>query len=82
MLFPLFQKGTTLTVATSYSSKMKRLFLNVGFTPTAAFFKKTAGLCGFMDDDVTNDLTGPDGTLYNNTDEFAESCEYKTDVCD
>ena len=67
-----------MTVATSYSAKMKRLFLNVGFTPTAEFFKKTAGLCGYMDDDVTNDLTGPDGTLYNSTDEFAESCEYTT----
>ena len=65
-----------MTVATSYSAKMKRLFLNVGFTPTAAFLKTTAGLCGVMDDDVTNDLAGPDGTLYEDTEEFAESCEY------
>ena len=71
-------QGTSVTVATSYSAKMKRLFLNVVFTPTAEFFKKTAGLCGYMDDDVTNDLTGPDGTVYNSTDEFAESCEYTT----
>jgi len=67
-----------VTVATSYSAKMKRLFLNVGFTPTAEFFEKTAGLCGYMDDDDTNDLTGPDGTLYNSTDTFVESCEYTT----
>ena len=69
-----------MTVATSYSAKMKRLFLNVGFTPTAAFFKKTAGLCGFMDDDVTNDLTGPDGTVYKETVEFVESCEYTAEI--
>ena len=70
-----------MTVATSYSAKMKRLFLNVGFTPTAAFFKKTAGLCGFMDDDVTNDLTGPDGTVYNDIVAFVESCEYSVYYC-
>ena len=69
-----------MTVSTSYSAKMKRLFLNVGFAPTAAFFKKTSGLCGFMDDDVTNDLKGPDGTLFNDTVAFVESCEYITEM--
>ena len=64
-----------MTVTTAYSVKMKRLFLGINFAPTGAFFNKTSGLCGSMDDDDTNDLTGPDGTLYNNTDKFAESCE-------
>jgi len=61
---------------------MKRLFLNIGFTPAAAMFEKTAGICGIMDDDVTNDLTGPDGRLHNNTVNFVESCEYVTEIHD
>jgi len=45
-------------------------------------FEKTAGICGIMDDDVTNDLTGPDGRLHNNTVNFVESCEYVTEIHD
>ncbi len=40
------------------------------------FARNTEGLCGFMDDDDTNDLTGPNGEQYNDTIEFAESCKY------
>jgi hypothetical protein len=55
---------------------MSRQYLNVNFIPTAMFSKNTEGLCGFMDDDDTNDLIGPNGEQYNNdTIQFAESCE-------
>jgi hypothetical protein len=40
------------------------------------FARNTEGLCGFMDDDDTNDLTGPNGEQYNDTIQFAESCKY------
>ncbi len=40
------------------------------------FARNSEGLCGFMDDDDTNDLTGPNGEQYNDTIQFAESCKY------
>ena len=55
---------------------MSRQYLNVNFIPTAMFSKNTEGLCGFMDDDDTNDLIGPNGERYNDTIQFAESCKY------
>ncbi len=61
---------------TEYSRVMSRHYLNVNFIPTAMFARNTEGLCGFMDDDDTNDLTGPNGEQYNDTIEFAESCKY------
>jgi hypothetical protein len=68
--------GATVSVETEYSPVMSRQYLNVNFIPTAMFSKNTEGLCGFMDDDDTNDLIGPNGEQYNNdTLQFAESCE-------
>ena len=54
---------------------MSRHYLNVNFIPNADFTKTTEGLCGFMDDDETNDLIGPNGEQYNDAIQFAESCE-------
>jgi hypothetical protein len=65
-----------VSVETEYSPVMSRQYLNVNFIPTAAFSKTTEGLCGFMDDDDTNDLTGPNGEKYNDTIQFSESCKY------
>jgi hypothetical protein len=72
----LYCLGATVSVETEYSPVMSRQYLNVNFIPTAAFSKTTEGLCGFMDDDDTNDLTGPNGEKYNDTIQFAESCKY------
>ncbi|XP_028400060.1 uncharacterized protein LOC114523362 [Dendronephthya gigantea] len=69
-----FKSGVTVTVEAEYSPVMSRQYLNVNFIPTAAFTKTTEGLCGFMDDDETNDLIGPKGEqYYNNTIKFSES---------
>ena len=56
---------------------MNRQYINIQYVLTKDFMQKTAGLCGFMDDDEQNDFMGPDGTIYmsNNTDAFVESCE-------
>jgi hypothetical protein len=52
---------------------LNRQYLNTEFGPTIAFLKQTEGLCGFMDDDSSNDLTGPNSQSFTDTDDFAES---------
>ena len=54
---------------------MRRQYLNVLYSPTAAYKGYTEGLCGFMDNNATNDFAGPDGTVYNDAAQFAESCK-------
>ena len=54
---------------------MGRQYLNVLFTPTVAFKGHTEGLCGVMDNDLSNDLKGPDGEQYNDPIHFADSCK-------
>ena len=54
---------------------MKRQYLNVLYSPTAAYKGYTEGLCGFMDNNATNDFAGPDGTVYKDAVQFAESCK-------
>ena len=44
------------------------------FGPNKDFTGKTQGLCGMMDDDASNDFQGPNGTLYEDAVEFAETC--------
>ena len=52
-----------------------RQYLNTEFGPTVAFVGQTEGLCGFMDDDSSNDLSGPNSQIFTDTDDFAESCK-------
>ena len=54
---------------------MRRQYLNVLYSPTAAYKGYTEGLCGFMDNNAANDFAGPDGTVYNDAAQFAESCK-------
>ena len=68
--------GATVSVGAEFSPVMSRQYLNVNFIPTAVFTKKTQGLCGFMDDDETNDLIGPNGEKYEDAIQFAESCKF------
>ena len=67
--------GVTVTIDVRHSSVMKRQYLNVLYSPTAAYKGHTEGLCGFMDNNATNDFMGPDGILYNDAVQFAESCK-------
>ena len=64
-----------MTIDVRHSRVMKRQYLNVLYSPTAAYKGHTEGLCGFMDNNATNDFMGPDGTLYNGAVQFAESCK-------
>lgn len=66
--------GASITIHVLYSKVMKRQYLNVAFTPTATFTGQTEGLCGFMDDNSTNDFKGPDQKLYKDAVEFGDSC--------
>ena len=58
-----------------HSPVMERQYLNVIFAASIALNKATEGLCGYMDNDEKNDFYGPDGTLYTDAVEFAESCK-------
>ena len=75
MLNYLLPLGVTVTIDVRHSLVMKRQYLNVLYSPTAAYKGHTEGLCGFMDNNATNDLMGPDGTLYSGAVQFAESCK-------
>lgn len=68
-----YTSGVTVTIDVRHSRVMKRQFLNVFYSPTAAYKGYTEGLCGFMDNNETNDLMGPDGVLYQDPVQFAES---------
>ena len=67
--------GLTVTIDVKHSTVMKRQYLNVLYSPTAAFKGNTEGLCGFMDNNATNDFMGADGTLYEDAVQFAETCK-------
>lgn len=74
MAYALFA-GLTITIDVRHSRVMKRQYLNVFYSPTAAYKGHTEGLCGFMDNNATNDFIGPDGTPYQDAIQFAESCK-------
>ena len=68
-------QGVSVTIEVAYSPMIGRQYINTQFGPTAQFFEKTQGLCGFMDDDDTNDFVGPDGRSYTDPQMFAETCK-------
>ncbi|XP_078343101.1 uncharacterized protein LOC144628871 isoform X1 [Oculina patagonica] len=68
-----YESGLTVTTDIRHSLVMRRQYLNVLFTPTAAFKGHTEGLCGVMDNDPSNDLKGPDGEQYDDPIQFADS---------
>ncbi|CAD5126280.1 DgyrCDS14436, partial [Dimorphilus gyrociliatus] len=68
-----YAHGESLLVAASFSPKMKRQYLSVTVGPIVKLFNRTSGLCGFMNDDPSDDLMGPDGTNYTSFIEFTES---------
>ena len=65
-----------MSINVGYSPKMARQYINVQFAPTALFVRKTEGICGFMDDDSSNDLIGPNGEAYKDPIIFTDSCKY------
>ena len=67
--------GVTVTIDVKDSRVMRRQYLNVVYSPTAAYKSHTEGLCGFMDNNVTNDFLGSDGTIFEDAIQFAESCK-------
>ncbi|XP_019640296.1 PREDICTED: uncharacterized protein LOC109482072 [Branchiostoma belcheri] len=68
-----FDSGASVAFDIRLSPSMGRQYLNIIFSPTAAFKEKTQGLCGYMDGDKDNDFRGPDGTLHRDAASFAES---------
>ncbi|XP_035672261.1 protein eyes shut-like [Branchiostoma floridae] len=68
-----YASGVTVTLDVQYGPMVGRHFINVLYTPTVDFLGETEGLCGFMDDIEENDFRGPNGTVYDNPVDFAES---------
>ncbi|XP_072022586.1 uncharacterized protein [Amphiura filiformis] len=68
----------SLTLEVRHSNVMHRQYLNILLTPSVGFYEKTEGLCGFMDDDDSNDFQGPDEVTYTDAIEFAASWEIIT----
>ena len=66
--------GVTVTIDVKHSRTMGRQYLNVLYAPTVAYKGHTEGLCGFMDNNATNDFMGPNGEAYERAVQFAESC--------
>ena len=69
-----FFLGVTVTIDVKHSRTMGRQYLNVLYAPTVAYKGHTEGLCGFMDNNATNDFMGPNGEAYEREVQFAESC--------
>ncbi|XP_072043066.1 uncharacterized protein [Amphiura filiformis] len=69
-----FETRVTLTVEVRFSPMIQRQYINIYFNASNKdFIGKTEGLCGMMDDNEANDLQGPDGILYTDPVDFAES---------
>ncbi|XP_031566547.1 SCO-spondin-like isoform X2 [Actinia tenebrosa] len=68
-----YKTGVTVTIYVRHSDTMGRQFLNVLYTLTADFKGRTQGICGLMDNNPANDLTGPNGELYTDPVKFADS---------
>jgi hypothetical protein len=62
-----FRAGHSLSINVQYSAGMQRQYIDVQFSPTAAFLSTVSGLCGFMDGDQANDFTGGNGVVYNSS---------------
>ena len=75
LMSDLLLSGVTVTIDVRHSRVMKRQYLNILYSPTAAYKDHTEGLCGSMDNNATNDFMGTDGTLFDNAVQFAESCK-------
>ncbi|XP_031619378.1 hemocytin isoform X2 [Contarinia nasturtii] len=48
---------------------------------TAALFNRTAGLCGTLDQDVTNDFASKDGTVHKTTATFVDAWQTSNSAC-
>ena len=70
-----FNSGATYTVDVRYSNMLERQYIDTEIGLVASFLRQTEGLCGYMDNNVENDLVTPDGRQLTNTTTFAESCE-------
>ena len=58
----IFPTGTSAKILL-YNSGIQPMFINLEVYPTVLDFKKTSGLCGFLDGIITNDLRREDGTI-------------------
>lgn len=68
-----FKNIASITVHVSYSQKMRRQFLGISTTATNVMFYQTKGLCGFFNNDDSDDFTGPNGEIFSSHIDFVES---------
>ena len=65
----IFPTGTSARFSL-YNFGSYFFYINLEVYPTVADVSRTSGLCGFLDDDHTNDLRHRDGT-YDNVASFS-----------
>ena len=71
-----FTSGAVYSANVRFSTAINRQYLDTEFGPTGDYLQETEGLCGYMDNDETNDFVGPKGESYQNSTDFVESCTY------
>ena len=62
-----------LLMPTLRVSFVKSQYMNVILSPSSGFIDGSWGLCGVMDFNDTNDYTGADGVVYDNSTLFADT---------
>ena len=70
-----FSSGATYTVDVRYSTMLGRQYIDTELGLVASFIRQTEGLCGYMDNNMDNDLVSPDRMQLVNTTDFTETCE-------
>ena len=70
-----FSNGATCKVYVRYIEKTGHQYMETAMAPSVQFVETTAGLCGNMDGNPSNDFIGPDGATFQDEHDFVESCE-------
>lgn len=68
-----FLSGASITVTVEYSKKMMIQYLSVSITPNQKMFNQTKGLCGVMNNNVSDDFRGPNNQYLFSVDDFVNS---------
>lgn len=68
-----YSNGAALSLISSFSSKMERQYLSLIITPVNEMLNETSGICGFFNDNDSDDFIGPDGKFYSSPVDFVES---------
>ncbi|CAD5126265.1 unnamed protein product, partial [Dimorphilus gyrociliatus] len=68
-----YNSGSSISVITSFSEKMKCQYLSLSITGSEKMFNQTSGICGVMNDEDSDDFKGPNGENFTSHIDFVES---------